>query len=123
MPECPICLESMSPLAGNDEVFWLECCHPIHVSCKDALIKSTKKCICPVCKHETFIPELESNTNSDVNFNISITEPSYTPNIPNRILLIQPRSTKKCKNKLTPILIISGFIIVTAVTLLLILYI
>ena len=117
MPECPICLESMSPLAGNDEVFWLECCHPIHVSCKNALIESTKKCICPICKYETFIPVLDSNTNT------GITEPYYTPSLPNRILLIQPRSIKKCKNKLTPIFIGSGFIIVTVITLFLILYI
>ena len=136
MTECPICLEIMSPLPGNDEIFWLECCHPIHVSCKNELIEFTKKCICPVCKHETFIPPItnrittEPFTNIDTiesfpesrqNINIRIVEPTH--NIPTRILAIQPRPRKKCKSDLPTIFIISGFIIVTVVTLLLVLYI
>ena len=51
MPECPICLESMSPLAGNDEVFLINVAILSMLLVRDALIKSTKKCIGPVCKN------------------------------------------------------------------------
>ena len=138
MPECPICLETMSPLPGNDEIFWLECCHPIHVSCKNELIEITKKCICPICKHETIIPPIDSIINKSTtepftdidtiesfpesSSNINIRALELTHNIPTRILSIQPQPAKE-STKLNTLIIIFSFIVITVGVLLMILYI